>query len=103
MKYLHAALLLHDSGKKITVEAISKIIAAAGAKADEARVKGLISVLENVDIEEAIKSAPMMAAAPAAAAPSSKSTKAAAPAAEEEEEEQGEDLGLESLFGWALG
>lgn len=99
MKYLHAALLLHDAGKKITVQAISKIIAAAGADVDEARVKGLISVLENVDIEEAIKSAPMMAAAPVAAAASSATTEAAPTAVEEEAEEEGEDLGLESLFG----
>ena len=106
MKYLHAALILHEADKEITAEAISKIIAAADIEVDESRIKGLISVLETVDIEEALESAPMMAAGPAAkGAEAPKSTPESSKEEEEEQEEQeeeeeeGEDLGLDSLFG----
>lgn len=103
MEYVYAAMLLHKAGKEITENNLSEVLKAAGVTADAARVKALVASVAEVDIEEAIKSAPtMMAAAPAAPAP--------APAKEEkkEEEEEEEDLtkkeeeameGLGSLFG----
>ena len=101
MEYLHASLILHSSGKKITEKAVSDIITAAGLTPDKNRIKGLVAALGDVNIEEALKSAavmPSVAAAPAAgktAAPA----KAAAPEPEPEEEDEEEESGLSSLFG----
>jgi large subunit ribosomal protein L12 len=103
MEYVYAAMLLHKAGKEITEKNVSEVLTAAGVSADVARVKALVASIAEVDIDEAIKSAPaMMAAAPAAAA--------AAPAKEEKkkEEEEEEDQskkeeeameGLGALFG----
>ena len=103
MEYVYAAMLLHKAGKEINEKNVSEVLTAAGVTADAARVKALVASIAEVDIDEAIKSAPaMMATAPAPAA--------AAPAAEEEkkEEEEEEDQtkkeeeameGLGSLFG----
>ncbi|MHA1504991.1 MAG: 50S ribosomal protein P1 [Candidatus Heimdallarchaeota archaeon] len=102
MEYLHASLILHSSGKKITEKAIGDIVTAAGLQPDKNRIKGLVAALGDVNIEEALKTAAVMpSAAPAAAAPAA-ATPAAAPAAAapvEEEEEEEEESGLSSLFG----
>ena len=103
MEYVYAAMLLHKAGKEINEKNVSEVLTAAGVSADAVRVKALVASIAEVDIEEAIKSAPaMMAAAPAPAA--------LAPAAKEEkkEEEEEEDQtkkeeeameGLGALFG----
>ena len=102
MEYVYAAMILHKAGKEINEKSVSEVLTAAGVSADSARVKALVASIAEVDIEEAIKSAPaMMAAAPAAAA--------AAPAEEEKKEEESEEdqtkkeeeamEGLGSLFG----
>ncbi|PVX25587.1 MAG: 50S ribosomal protein P1 [Candidatus Bathyarchaeum sp.] len=102
MEYVYAAMLLHKAGKEINEKSVSEVLTAAGISADVARVKALVASIAEVDIEEAIKSAPaMMAAAPA--------TAATAPAAEEKKEEEPEEdqtkkeeeamEGLGSLFG----
>ena len=102
MEYVYAAMLLHKAGKEIDEKNVSEVLTAAGVTADAARVKALVASIAEVDIEEAIKSAPtMMAAAPA--------TAAAAPAEEEKKEEEEEEdeskkeeaamEGLGSLFG----
>lgn len=101
MEYVYAALILHKLKKEINEANISNIIKASGAEVNDAQVKALVSALADVNIEEAIKAAPVaVAAAPAAAA-------AAAPAAAEEKkkeeapgktEEQAME-GLASLFG----
>ncbi|MBI4020980.1 MAG: 50S ribosomal protein P1 [Candidatus Aenigmarchaeota archaeon] len=97
VNYVHAALLLHSAGKEITETTLKKVVEATGSSADEAMLKSLVSSLEGVNIEEAIKSA---AAAPVAAA--------AAPAAAKAEEKKEEDAekkaeeaaaGLGALFG----
>jgi large subunit ribosomal protein L12 len=99
MEYVYAAMLLHRAGKPIDEENITKVLEAAGIQTDPARVKALVAALSEVDIDEAIKSAPtLMAAAPTVA------PEAAAPAAEEkpeeekeEEEEKKEEEALEGL------
>ncbi|MFX1511002.1 MAG: 50S ribosomal protein P1 [Promethearchaeota archaeon] len=97
MYYIHAALLLHSAGQSITETKISKILKAAGVEVDNTQIKSLITALDGVDIDEALKSTPMFtttsAAAPTAAASSKVDEKP------EEEEEEEEDLGLTSLFG----
>ncbi|MCE5214238.1 MAG: 50S ribosomal protein P1 [Methanobacterium sp.] len=104
MEYVYAAMLLHTTGQKIDEGNVQKVLEAAGAEVDDARIKALIAALEDVDIDEAIEKTALTAAAPAAAAPS------AAPAAAEEEEEEEEEeseeekeeeaaAGLGALFG----
>ncbi len=99
MEYLHASLILHSAGKKITEKAVTDVLTAAGVTPDKNRIKGLVASLADVNIEDALKSAAVMPAAVSAAAPAA-ATPAAAPAPEpEEEEEEEEETGLSSLFG----
>jgi len=102
MEYVYAALMLHKLKKEITEENVTSIVKASGAELNEAKVKSLVASLADVDIEEAIKAAPVAAAAPAAAAPAAagdgkkeeKKDEAAAGKSEEAAME-----GLSSLFG----
>ncbi|MEE9565068.1 MAG: 50S ribosomal protein P1 [Candidatus Hydrothermarchaeaceae archaeon] len=99
MEYVYGAMLLHAAGKEITEGELTKVLKAPGIKVDEARVKALVSALEDVDIGEVIKQGIV---APAAAAPAAA---AEAPAAEaptkeekkEEEEEKTEEEAMEGL------
>ncbi len=98
MEYVYAALLLHSAGKKVTDEAITAVIKAAGVEVDAVRAKALVSALEGVNIEEAISKAAF--AAPAAAAPAAAAPAAAeAPKKEEKpkEKEKAEESGMEGL------
>ena len=101
MELVYAALLLHSAGKKIDEDAVTKVVEAAGDKADKAMVKALVSSLEGVDIEEAISQAPAMAAAPVAAAPAEAAEEKKEAKEEKKEEEKKEEAaaGLSSLFG----
>lgn len=101
MEYVYAAMLLHKGGQSINEENLSKVLTAAGINADAARVKALVASLSEVDIDEAIKSAPTTAAAPAAAAPPEAEAKPAEEEKEEKEEEKEEEAleGLGALFG----
>ncbi|MDH5481887.1 MAG: 50S ribosomal protein P1 [Candidatus Bathyarchaeota archaeon] len=102
MEYVYAAMLLHKAGKEINEENLTHVLTAAGINADAVRVKALLASLAEVNIDEAIKSAPTMMAAPVATAPA-----ADAPAAEakpkeekkkkEEEEKAKEEAALEGL------
>ena len=98
MEYVYAALLLNSAEQEITADAVKKVLTAAGAKPDEARIKALVAALDGVDIKDAIsKAAPVaIAAAPA--------TAAAAPAEKKEEKEDKPSeeeaaAGLGALFG----
>jgi len=69
MEYVYAALMLHKLKKDITEENVTSIVKASGSEVNEAKVKSLVASLADVDIEDAIKAAPVaVAAAPAAAA-----------------------------------
>jgi len=54
MKYIYAALLLHEAGKEINEENLKKIIQQI-EEPDEARIKILLESLKGVDIEEILK------------------------------------------------
>ncbi|MEE8114390.1 MAG: 50S ribosomal protein P1 [Nitrososphaerales archaeon] len=98
MEYVYAALLLHKVKKEINEVSVKKVISATGVKADDVKVKALVSALDEVDINEALKNATLtqaVAAAPAAAA--APEEKKAEPAEEEKKEEALD--GLSSLFG----
>jgi large subunit ribosomal protein L12 len=104
MEYIYSAMLLHSAGKKITDEHIKKILTAAGIKADDARIKALTASLEGVNIDEAIKTAavvataaPVAAAAPAAGKPEEKKEEKKKKEPEVSEEEAAAGLG--ALFG----
>jgi len=103
MEYVYAALMLHKLKKEITEENVTSIVKASGAELNEAKVKSLVASLADVDIEDAIKAAPVAAAAaPAAAAPAAggegkKEAKKDEGASAKSEEAAME--GLSSLFG----
>ncbi len=94
MELVYAALLLHKSGKEITEENLKKVIEAAGATVDEAKVKTLIASLKGVDIEKELETA-TIAVAPAGQAEG----KEANPAEKKEEKKEEAAEGLSSLFG----
>ncbi len=104
MEYVYAAMLLHKAGKEINEKNVSEVLTAAGISADSVRVKALVASIAEVDIEEAIKSAPAMVAAapaPAAEAPAKKEEKAKEEEKEEDESKKEEEAmeGLGALFG----
>ncbi|HEY6588260.1 MAG TPA: 50S ribosomal protein P1 [Nitrososphaeraceae archaeon] len=105
MEYVYAALLLHKLKQDINEDNVTNVIKATGSAPDAVKIKALVAALGDVDIEAALKAAPMTMA-PAAGVPSA--TGAAAPeaavkeAAEEEKTEKKEEEaleGLSSLFG----
>jgi large subunit ribosomal protein L12 len=99
MEYVYAAMLLHKAGKPIDEGNVTKILKAVGVKADPARVKALVAALSEIDIAEAIKSAPTFMAAAAPAAPAEPTAPAAGekPKEEEKKEEKKEEEALEGL------
>jgi large subunit ribosomal protein L12 len=106
MEYVYAALLLHKLKQNITEDSVKNVVQAAGITPDDVRVKALVAALSEVNIDEALKAAPVAvaAAAPAAGGGGAAAGGAAAPAkeAEEKKEEKKEEEaleGLSSLFG----
>lgn len=85
MEYVYSAMLLHSAGQKINEENVKKVLTAAGAKPDNARIKALVASLDGVNIEEAIKTAAVPVAAAAAPVQA-----AEAPAEEKKEEKKKE-------------
>lgn len=100
MEYIYAAILLHKAGKKINEKNVSQVLTAAGINVDTVRIKALLASLAEVDIDEAIKSAPTMMAtpaAPAAAAPEAEAKPAKEEKKKKEEEKEKEEAALEGL------
>ena len=98
MEYVYAALLLHKLEKEVNEANLTSVVKASGAEVNEAQVKSLVAALADVNIDDAVKAAPVAtaAAAPAAAAD--------APAKEEKKKEEPKNEeaameGLSSLFG----
>jgi large subunit ribosomal protein L12 len=101
MEYVYAALLLHKLKKEVNEVNISSVVKASGAEVNDAQVKAMVAALADINIEDAIKAAPVAVAAAPAAAP-------AEAAGEEKKEEKPKDdgkteeaamEGLSSLFG----
>ena len=105
MEYVYAALLLHKLQKDVNEANISSIVKASGAEVNEAQVKALVAALADVNIEDAIKAAPVAVAA--AAAPAAAADAPAGGGEEKKEEKKADDgkseeqamEGLSSLFG----
>ena len=103
MEYVYAALMLHKLKKDITEENLTAVVKASGGEVNEAQVKSLVASLADVNIEEAIKAAPVAVAAAPAAAPAEggedkKEDKKKDEAANAKSEEKAME-GLSSLFG----
>jgi large subunit ribosomal protein L12 len=110
MENIYAAMLLHKAGKEINEDSVTNVLKAAGITVDAVQVKALVASLSEVNIDEAIKSAPAMTAAapvaaPAAGAAAEQKPAAAAPedkkkkAEEEKAKEEAALEGLGALFG----
>ena len=103
MEYVYAALMLHKLEKEVNEANVTSVVKATGAEVNEAQVKALVASLADVNIEDAIKAAPVTVAAPAAPAADAaaggdeKKEKKAEPPSEKQEEAAME--GLSSLFG----
>ena len=109
MEYVYAALLLHKLKQNITEDSVKNVVKAAGVTPDDVRVKALVAALSEVQIDEALKAAPVAVAAAAAAPPAAGGGTGAsasgggggAEASPKEEEKKEEEAleGLSSLFG----
>jgi len=104
MEYVYAALLLHKLKQNITEDSVKNVVQAAGVTPDDVRVKALVAALSEVQIDEALKAAPVAVAATAAPAAAGGGAGAAgggaeAPPKEEEKKEEEALEGLSSLFG----
>jgi large subunit ribosomal protein L12 len=101
MEYIYAAMLLHKAGKQVNEESLTQVLTAAGINVDVVRAKALVASLAEVNIDEAIKSAPTMTAAPAAAPSAAAPVAEAKPKEDEkkkkEEEQKKEEAALEGL------
>ena len=103
MEYVYAALLLHKLQKEVNEENVSSVVKASGVEVNPAQVKALIAALADVNIEEAIKAAPVaVAAAPAAEASAAGGDEKKGEKKEKKADGKSEDQameGLSSLFG----
>lgn len=105
MEYVYAALLLHKLKQDINEDNVKNVIKATGVNPDDVKVKSLVAAMSEVNIEDALKAAPIAAAAaPAAGAPAA-GTSNAGTADDKEDEKKDEKKeeealeGLSSLFG----
>jgi large subunit ribosomal protein L12 len=100
MEYVYAALLLHKLQKEVNEVNISSVVKASGAEVNDAQVKAMVAALADINIEDAIKAAPVAvaAAAPAAAAAAGEAKKEEKPKDDGKTEEAAME-GLSSLFG----
>jgi len=103
MEYVYAALLLHKLKKDVNEENISSVVKASGTDVNQAQVKALVAALADVNIDDAVKAAPVAVAA--AAAPAADAPAAGGEAKKEEKpkddgkSEEAAMEGLSSLFG----
>ncbi len=104
MEYVYAVLMLHKLKKDINEDNITSLVKASGAEVNAAQVKALVASLADVNIEDAIKAAPVAVAAAAAPAEAAaggdakKGEKKEKPTADGKSEEQAME-GLSALFG----
>jgi large subunit ribosomal protein L12 len=103
MEYVYAALLLHKLKQEITEDNITNVVKSTGVTPNEVQVKALVAALTEVNIDEALKAAPVAlssspAAGPSSSAPSSAESKVDEEKKEEKKEEEALE-GLSALFG----
>ena len=59
MEYVYAAMILHKAKKDINEESVRGVLEAADINPDDTKIRVLVSVLKEVDIDEAIKNTPI--------------------------------------------
>jgi large subunit ribosomal protein L12 len=96
MEYIHTALLLQKLGKQINEINVKKVLEAAGATVEEAKIKALVTALDGVDIEKVIKEASVMPTAAVQQAPKEAKKEEVK---EEKKNDEAAAAGLGSLFG----
>ena len=96
MEYVFAALLLHKLKKEVNEANISSVVKASGTDVNEAQVKSLVAALADVNIDDAVKAAPVAVVAADAAGGEAKKEKAPKDSGKTEEAAM---EGLSSLFG----
>jgi large subunit ribosomal protein L12 len=102
MEYIYAALLLHKLKQEITEDNIKNVIKSTGVTPNEVMVKALVAAVSEVNIDEALKAAPVaLSSSTAAAEPSTAGPKQESSEAPKEEEKKEEEAleGLSALFG----
>ena len=103
MEYVYAALLLHKLKQDVNEDNVKNVIKSTGVEPDDVRVKSLVAALSEVNIDDALKAAPIAAAAPASAQATPAASGSGAPAKEEEKKDEKKEEealeGLSSLFG----
>jgi large subunit ribosomal protein L12 len=100
MEYVYSVLLLHSAKKEISEDGIAHVLKAVGITADSTKIKGLLSALKEVNIDEAIQKAAMPIAIAATAVEAKTEEKGAKDKAQEEaKSEEAAAEGLSSLFG----
>ena len=102
MEYVYAALLLHKLEKEVNEANIGSVVKASGAEVNEAQVKALVAALADVNIDDAVKAAPVAvaaAAAPAADAAAGGEAKKEEKPKDDGKTEEAAMEGLSSLFG----
>ena len=98
MEYVYAALLLHKLKKEVNEANISSVVKASGTEVNEAQVKSLVAALADVNIDDAVKAAPVAVAAADAPATGGEAKKEEKPKDTGKTEEAAME-GLSSLFG----
>lgn len=98
MNEVYAALILHEAKKEINEENIKKILEAAGAQVEEAKIKALVTALQGINIDEALRQAVVFQAQPTMVAQEKKEEKKEE---EDESKKRAEEAvaGLSALFG----
>ena len=106
MEYVYAALLLHKLKQDITEDNVKNVIKSTGVSPDDVKVKSLVAALGEVNIDEALKAAPvaLSSASPTpSSAPTESATGGASSSKEEEKKEEKKEEealeGLSALFG----
>jgi len=95
MEYIYAALLLHNAKKEISESSMKELFKSAGVGADDAKLKGFVATLREINIDDAIAKAAM----PVAVAPAHEEKKAEKKEEKPEVTEEAAAEGLGSLFG----
>jgi large subunit ribosomal protein L12 len=99
LKYVYAALLLHAAGKEINEESLKKVLDVAGGPVEKPRIQALVAALSEVDIDEALKTAPGIAVPTIpTVVPVTEEKKEEEEEEEEEEKEEEALAGLGALF-----
>jgi large subunit ribosomal protein L12 len=109
MEYVYAALLLHKLNQEINEENIKNVVKSAGVTPNDVMVKALVAALSEVNIDEALKTTPVVTSSSATAGTISGSSTGAgqgSPTASKADEEKKEEKkeeealeGLSALFG----